>query len=101
MALAVAAPAARSKTGAKRAMSWAVKDVAQYLGNTPAVCRASYIDPRVFDRYRSGVTIAGVLDELGADGLDQPTMRGTIEAAVIDLIRGDESPALVRTPVAA
>jgi DNA topoisomerase-1 len=27
------------------------------LGNTPAVCRASYIDPRVLDRYRDGVTI--------------------------------------------
>jgi DNA topoisomerase I len=101
MALAVAAPAARSKTSAKRAMSWAVKDVAQYLGNTPAVCRASYIDPRVFDRYRSGVTVAGVLDELGADRLDQPAMQETIEAAVIDLIREDESPALARTPEAA
>jgi hypothetical protein len=30
-----------------------------YLGNTPAVCRASYIDPRVFDRYLSGWTIGG------------------------------------------
>src|SRR3954452_6568973 len=61
VALAVAAPASRSKTAAKRAMSWAVQDVAQYLGNTPAVCRASYIDPLVFDRYRSAWTIAGVL----------------------------------------
>ena len=29
----------------------------RYLGNTPAVCRASYIDPRVLDAYDAGVTI--------------------------------------------
>jgi DNA topoisomerase I len=91
MALAVAAPASRSRTAAKRAMSWAVRDVAEYLGNTPAVCRASYIDPRVFDRYRSGWTIAGVLGELGSDRLDGPELQGLIEEAVVDLIRGDDS----------
>jgi DNA topoisomerase I len=32
----------------------AVKRAASALGNTPAVARASYIDPRVFDRYRNG-----------------------------------------------
>jgi len=91
VALAVAAPASRSRTAAKRAMAWAVQDVAQYLGNTPAVCRASYIDPRVFDRYRSGWTIAGVLEDLGQDRRDEPASQGVIEAAVIDLIRGDTS----------
>ena len=98
VALAVAAPASRSKTAAKRAMAWAVKDVSQDLGNTPAVCRASYIDPRVFDRYRSGWTISGVLDEVGHDRRDDPGSQGTIEAAVVDLIRGDRSSnALERT----
>ena len=32
----------------------AVKEVAQQLGNTPAVCRASYIHPRVFEGWRDG-----------------------------------------------
>ncbi|GAA4180581.1 DNA topoisomerase IB [Gryllotalpicola koreensis] len=32
----------------------AVRLAASALGNTPAVARASYIDPRVFDRYRNG-----------------------------------------------
>jgi DNA topoisomerase IB len=41
----------------KRAAAAAVKQVATYLGNTPAVCRSSYIDPRVFDLYRSGSTL--------------------------------------------
>lgn len=36
------------------AISHAVKATAEALGNTPAVARASYIDPRIFDRYRSG-----------------------------------------------
>ena len=39
-------------------MNEAVKGVAFFLGNTPAVARASYIDPRVFDRFQSGWTIA-------------------------------------------
>ena len=45
----------------------AVKEVARYLGNTPAVCRASYIDPRVFDRFDGGLTIGGALPELVED----------------------------------
>ena len=94
VALAVAAPASTSKTAAKRAMAWAVKDVAQYLGNTPAVCRASYIDPRVFDRYRDGVTIGGALERLGDVDFGEPATRGAIEEAVLDLLEETESPAL-------
>lgn len=46
-----------SEAAAKRTVNRAVKTVAVALGNTPAVCRRSYIDPRVFDRYRDGETI--------------------------------------------
>ena len=35
-----------SKAAAERAIRAAVKRVAEALGNTPAVCRRSYIDPR-------------------------------------------------------
>src|SRR5581483_4518229 len=48
---------AKSQTARTRAISRAVQEVSHYLGNTPAVCRASYIDPRVFDRYLAGTTI--------------------------------------------
>jgi DNA topoisomerase IB len=96
ISLAVAAPASTSPTRQKRAMSWAVKEVAHYLGNTPAVCRASYIDPRVFDRYREGVTIGGVLDSIGADSMEQPGVQPVIEEAVVDLVAGHDSPALER-----
>ncbi|MGZ4194516.1 MAG: DNA topoisomerase IB, partial [Solirubrobacteraceae bacterium] len=41
---------AATKAARKRAMDGAVRGVAEVLGNTPAVARRSYIDPRVFDR---------------------------------------------------
>ncbi|MBV9213388.1 MAG: DNA topoisomerase IB [Actinobacteria bacterium] len=91
VALAVSGPAATaSKTARKRAKVRAVKEVAHYLGNTPAVARASYIDPRVFDRFDSGLTIGGVLPEV-ADSSDMDSLHGPIEEAVLDLIAADES----------
>ncbi len=42
------APTARSR---KSAITAAVRGVADWLGDTPAVARASYIDPRVISRY--------------------------------------------------
>jgi len=66
----------------------AVAEVAHYLGNTPAVCRASYIDPRVIDLYNDGVTIHAVLGELGADmAFGELSTRGAIEQAVYRLLR--------------
>ena len=71
----------------KRAITRAVKAVAGFLGNTPAVARSAYIDPRVFDRYLSGWTIAPALSD-GADsfGLERESTRQVIEEAVVDLI---------------
>ena len=95
--LAVSGPVATSQTGRKRAMTRAIKEVAHYLGNTPAVARASYIDPRVFDRYASGVTIGGALEALGdVAELGEPAFQGAIEAAVLDLLEDETSPALER-----
>lgn len=98
VALAVSGEALKTRTARTRAMSRAVKEVAHYLGNTPAVCRASYIDPRVFDRYRAGVTIAGVLDRLGDTGaFGHPALQGEVEEAVLDLLEGNvDSPAIER-----
>jgi DNA topoisomerase IB len=97
VALAVSGPVAdASKTARKRAKTRAVKEVAHYLGNTPAVCRASYIDPRIFDRYDSGLTIGGVLIEVGETS-DLDSLHGPIEEAVLDLIAEEESsPAIER-----
>ena len=54
------------------------------------MCRASYIDPKVFDRFDDGLTIADVLTQLGDDGrVDDGDDRAAIEAAVIELIADD------------
>jgi DNA topoisomerase IB len=68
-----------TKTGRKRAVVRAIKEVAHYLGNTPAVARASYIDPRVFDRFNDGLVIEPTVD------------RDEVERAVLDLIADDET----------
>jgi DNA topoisomerase I len=88
---------ADSKTARKRAIDGSVRAVAELLGNTPAVARRAYIDPRVFDRYQSGWTIAGALDRL--DKLDpaDDRVRARIERAVLDLLaENTDSPALER-----
>jgi DNA topoisomerase I len=95
VALAVSGRAAETKTARKRAITRAIKEVAHYLGNTPAVCRASYIDPRVFDRYQDGFTIGGALDRLG-EGVDlgQPSFQGPVEEAVLDLLEEERTSAI-------
>ena len=42
----------------KRRLVRAIKRVAEQLGNTPTVCRSSYIHPTVIDSYCKGITIA-------------------------------------------
>jgi DNA topoisomerase IB len=91
--------AAGSRKRHGRAIVDTVKEVAYFLGNTPAVARSSYIDPRVFDRYDSGWTIAARVEELGgAEAFIDPEGRIALEDAVRDLLRdaGEESPALQR-----
>jgi DNA topoisomerase-1 len=91
-----------TKTGRKRAIRLAIEQVAHHLGNTPAVARASYIDPRVFDRYMSGVIISGVLPELGdVEELGQPAFQGPVEDAVLDLLEDEKSPAIEKVASAA
>ena len=84
--VAVAGAATATKTSRKRAETRAVKEVARYLGNTPAVARSSYIDPRVFDRFAGGLTIADRIAEVGDAGPGDPATQGAIEASVLELI---------------
>lgn len=95
VALSVSTEAFGTKTGRKRAVARAVQEASHYLGNTPAVCRKSYIDPRVIDRYEAGVTIAGVVEELGeVEAFGDPSHQGMVEDAVLDLIEGTKSDAI-------
>ena len=49
----------------------------------------------MFDRYRGGLTIGGVLPQVGEDG-DLGAVHGSVEEAVVDLIAGGESDAIER-----
>jgi DNA topoisomerase-1 len=90
---------AGSKASRKRATDRAVRAVAELLGNTPAVARRSYIDPRVFDRYLSGWTIAAELERLPSLDPSDDRVRTRIEKAVLDLLaERSSSPALERVP---
>ena len=51
------APTARSRTST---VAGAVRGVADWLGDTPAVARGSYIDPRVIDRYTADGRLAAI-----------------------------------------
>ena len=48
---------ADSAAGAKRAVAAAMRRVGERLGNTPAVCRASYVSPAVIEQYLAGTTL--------------------------------------------
>lgn len=47
----------QTKASRKRAVSAAMKEVSQFLGNTPTLARTSYVDPRVVEAYERGRTI--------------------------------------------
>ncbi len=70
----------------RRVVTETIRDVAAALGNTPAVCRASYVDPRVFDRYRAGSTID---PRLAVPEPQSLARRQSVERAVARLLNGE------------
>ncbi|MBN9107611.1 MAG: DNA topoisomerase IB [Pseudonocardia sp.] len=90
--------AARSRDGipdAERARNRQVTQtmnaVSDHLGNTPAVARASYVDPRVVERYEDGRTILRALRRVGdvtsEGGSVDGRSRDILDRAVVRLIR--------------
>ncbi|MGH3675561.1 MAG: DNA topoisomerase IB [Mycobacterium sp.] len=65
-----------NKTVIKRVESAVMKEVAEELGNTPAVARGSYVDPRIVQAYQDGVTIAAGVRR--ADRTKKPSDRQAI-----------------------
>jgi DNA topoisomerase IB len=76
-------PEPESEAEAKRSIRAAVERVAEALGNTPAVCRRSYIDPRVLERFREGETIA---PKPSANGRISARARARLEREVRALV---------------
>lgn len=96
VALAADGRDATSVTARRRAINNAVRGVADVLGNTSAVARRSYIDPRVFDRYLSGWTIGGALDRIGNLQRADERKRARLERAVLELLDGDRDSSAVQ-----
>jgi DNA topoisomerase IB len=66
-ALADSAGRIETATARKRLIRAAINEVADYLGNTPAIARGSYVDPRVIDLFEDGTTIAHALRRAPTD----------------------------------
>jgi DNA topoisomerase-1 len=80
--LCLLAAEAEATTPTKAAITTCVKAVAGLLGNTPTVCRASYIHPCVFDAYEGG----RLSPDLGGEAL-------AAEAALLELLDAEPEPA--------
>jgi DNA topoisomerase I len=73
-----------TRASRKRAEVAAMKEVAEFLGNTPALARASYVDPRVVDAYEEGNTIAAAVRRKAATPAERQTI---LERAVLKLLK--------------
>jgi DNA topoisomerase IB len=74
-----------SETGRRRTEKAVLKLVADQLGNTPAVARRSYVDPRVFTSFAEGRSVQRALGRLRGRTIEET--RPEIERAVIRLLR--------------
>jgi DNA topoisomerase IB len=72
-----------TKVSRRRAIRQAMVDVSTYLGNTPAIAKASYVDPRVIDLYEDGVTIGEVVHREDASAEER---QDALEQAVLKML---------------
>lgn len=76
-----------SPSARARRIAGVVREVAEALGNTPAVCRKAYIDPRIIDRFEHGETIGRALAKLPTPlDLADAGAICDLERAVIELL---------------
>lgn len=74
------------KTQRKRVITRTMKEVAEFLGNTPALARSAYVDPRVVSAYEEGRTIVSATRR----SFDSPDERqAALERATLRLIRNE------------
>jgi DNA topoisomerase I len=73
-----------TRASRKRAEVAAMKEVAEFLGNTPALARSSYVDPRVVQAYEEGRTIASAVRRKAATPAERQT---NLERAVLRLLK--------------
>ncbi|PXY27367.1 DNA topoisomerase IB [Prauserella muralis] len=76
-----------SQRGRRRAVAAVMREVAEELGNTPAVARRSYVDPRVVTAFEEGRTVWGTLRRTRGGALTDDRERERVERAVARLVR--------------
>ncbi|HET7452538.1 MAG TPA: DNA topoisomerase IB [Thermoanaerobaculia bacterium] len=74
-----------TRRGRRRKITAAVKETARRLGNTPAVCRASYIAPAVVEQFERGVTLPATV--VSVDRLVERRSLHRAEKALMTLLR--------------
>ncbi|WP_205474083.1 DNA topoisomerase IB [Nocardioides sp. SYSU D00038] len=83
-ALAESPEPGQTRASRKRAVAGAMREVAEFLGNTPTLARSSYVDPRVIQAYEQGLTIERVTRR----SYPNPDVRqAALERATLKLIK--------------
>lgn len=80
---------ASSVRESKRRVSQAIKGTASKLGNTPAICRKYYVDPRITEAYVSGELLK-VMDKMNRQDADGRYGLSPEERAVVILLNGSK-----------
>jgi DNA topoisomerase IB len=75
---------ATTKTARKRAVVAAMKEVSEFLGNTPTLARSSYVDPQVIAAYEEGRTIEAAVKRRYKTA---DARQASLERAVLKLLK--------------
>jgi DNA topoisomerase I len=75
------------KARAKKNVVDAIQAVARMLGNTPAVCRKSYVHPEIVESYLAGDTIVMIPEGKSGATRRSPSQLRPAEAAVLMLLK--------------
>jgi len=81
-----ALPTCETTTAAKRNVVHAIKDTAEHLANTPAICRKCYVHPAIIDAYLTGQTLRAFSSHHAREGMNDT------EAATLALLRKAAEP---------
>lgn len=81
-ALALARADGSTPTRRKKAVAGVMREVSEHLGNTPAVARSSYVDPRIVDLFDDGVTVRADHRRVAPGG----TISRTLEREVLKVL---------------
>ncbi len=82
-------PAASDREGRKK-VTRAIKETASKLGNTPAICRKYYVDPKIIDAYLDG-KLFEVMNRIDPREARDSLPFGPEERAVFDILKDSQN----------